>query len=189
MFSVMFATALAAGQPAVRAPVLTQDAAPSLAANVDANLEAVAAARELFASLDHVRQIRQSLRDEVNVMLTAVVQACAARGTPVSADAEREFRERMLRGADILGQELERSGVDEMAAAYARHFTAEELRELTRLQSHPVMAKLNRLTPTLSVEMAQIVAGAVTRRLPELQQVAERELERALAATPVQPAA
>jgi hypothetical protein len=60
------------------------------------------------------------------------------------------------------------TALDDAARIYAKYFTAEEIRELQRLQSNPVMAKAQKLAPQLTTDLIQIGMARATARLPAL---------------------
>ena len=60
--------------------------------------------------------------------------------------------------------------VDRLAALYAQHFTAEELRHLTALMKDPVMAKMRTEQPAIVAEMMPMIFEVMKPRQQLLQQ-------------------
>jgi hypothetical protein len=129
----------------------------------------LAAALELLDGQDIESQSRDAALRLMDATLATEMAALQERGIEPPAP----FVEK-LRG--LLAEEMN-AALDEVlvtlradaAGVYARYFTADELRELKRLQSTPVMQKANTVLPQLFAEIAQFGAKITAARGPAMQ--------------------
>jgi hypothetical protein len=84
----------------------------------------------------------------------------------MEAELRRIILEENLRTMNGARQTL----AEEAAQVYARYFTADEIRELQRLQTSPVMQKMQRIAPQFMGEMVQMGMRASAARQPEIRQ-------------------
>jgi uncharacterized protein len=168
MSSFVFAAALAAAQPA--APVATPPVtfAPAPAGAVDP--AAFAAARELLIAThfdDQVRAMTEQVTERS--IATILAQFRANTGTDFPAELETMMRRLLREHNDAVLAALRPHALDDCARLYARYFSADEIRELQRLQTNPVMMKFQRIAPQFVAEASQLAMPEVLRRMPELQ--------------------
>lgn len=149
----------------------------------------MAAARDLLSSVDLERQAAETVaRTSEAVIDTIMRRFREENGEAFPEDLERQMREivqvHSLRVLALMTPTL----LDDSARIYARHFTAYELRELQRLQAHPVMQKSQRILPQLFAELSQIGMGAATAMQPELQRDIQEAVESWIASNSPAPA-
>lgn len=145
-------------------------AVPAAAQQREPDPAALDAARDLLAASDFEAQVESSSRQVVEATITTMLAELEAQhGEPYPAALEDEIRQILREHNEALLAEMRPTMLEESARIYARYFTAEELLELRRLQSHPVMVKFQRIAPQFTTEMSQIGVAEATRRLPELQ--------------------
>jgi hypothetical protein len=131
--------------------------------------DALPAAREMLRATNFAQQVPAIAEQMSRVMLTQIIAQGRARGRPLTPAQEAELRR-------IVGEEMRTTMtqasatiVEDAAQVYARYFTADELRELQRIQTTPVMLKMQRVAPQFSAELAQVGMAAAARRQPEMQ--------------------
>lgn len=107
--------------------------------------------RLTLAPLDNDRKMRARRGQKISDALYEKMKAFAVE------DIERTYAE--------LAPSLHRRA----ATIYARYFTAAELRELKLLNAHPVMRKMQLISPAMSVDMAEFYMQAAAARDPERQ--------------------
>jgi hypothetical protein len=150
---------------------------------------AMAAARDLLSSVDLERQVAETVvRTSEAVIDTIMRRFRDEHGEAFPEDLERQMREIVqahnLRVITLMTPTL----LDDSARIYARHFTAYELRELQRLQAHPVMQKSQRVAPQLFAELSQVGMGAAVAMQPELQRDIQQAVENWIASNASAPA-
>jgi hypothetical protein len=146
-----------AAQPEVPAPREEPDPA------------AIAAARGLLEATDFNRQLEHSARlTGQTTFATALATLQRQHSTDFPDALELELHR-------IVDEHIEESiaillptALDDTARIYARYFTAAELVELQRLQTHPVMVRFQQIAPQFVAELAQIGVPADVERMPEL---------------------
>ncbi len=84
-------------------------------------------------------------------------------------DLKASIRAIVIEDVSGIIAEMKLTALDQAAAIYARYFTADELRELERLQSNPVMEKFRRIAPGFITELTQVGIAAAAERMPALQ--------------------
>jgi hypothetical protein len=72
---------------------------------------------------------------------------------------------------------MKRTALEDAAVVYARYFTADELRELLRLQANPVMVKFRMIGPAFTTELMQIGVAAAARQMPEIRARVQAEVD------------
>lgn len=162
---------LAAAQAAV------QPAPPPPEVAATDELARLAAAHELLRVTDFVGQIELSAQQSAHATFETLVAAEEKRlGMPVPDDLRQVVRAVLDDHLSGVIADLKRKAPDEAARVYARYFTADELRELQRLQSNPVMKKAQAISPLLLSDLMQIGVRVSAERQPAL----EAELRRAV---------
>jgi hypothetical protein len=131
---------------------------------------AIAAARDLLNATDFFAQWQSTADLTMEATLTTINQAFEReQGRPFPPDLDREVRQVLREHNATILAELRPHVLDDAARIYARYFTAEEIRELQRLQAHPVMVKFQRIAPAFLAELTQLGLDAAVRRGPELR--------------------
>jgi hypothetical protein len=140
--------------------------------------EAMAAARELLRSGNYEEQMAATARQSAESSFATVLQEMESHyQVDVPADFEAEVRAILQRHIESMITELRTTSLDDVARIYARYFTADELRELQRLQSHPVLVKMQRVGPQFMAELTQIGIAASARRLPVMNEEVRAAVE------------
>ena len=160
------------------APLLAQGSDPSPPPSAQPDAEALAAARELLRSGNYEAQMAATARQSAESSFATVMQEMESQyQVDVPADLEAEVRAIMQRHVDSMISELRATSLDDIARIYARYFTADELRELQRLQSHPVLVKMQRVGPQFIAELTQIGMAASARRVPAMNREVQAAFE------------
>jgi hypothetical protein len=140
------------------------------AAAQDGGSDAVAAARELLRATHFEQQLPAMTDQMTGVIMNQMIAESRTEGRPLTPRMEAELRriilEENLRTMNGARQTL----AEEAAQVYARYFTADEIRELQRLQTSPVMQKMQRIAPQFMGEMVQMGMRASAARQPEIRQ-------------------
>lgn len=135
----MLAAAAASGavaQPAPPAPP------PPVLPAEPLDLDAVAAARDLLNSMEFQSTVEQTARLGAQASFNAMMRALEEQHQTDFPDAlEAELRTIVDDHIAGILDELRDTALEDTARVYARYFTAEEIRDLQRLQAHPVMIK------------------------------------------------
>jgi hypothetical protein len=118
-----------------------------------------------------------------------IAAAETRQGKPMPADLKERVSRITMENVEELIAAMKPTALDDAAAIYARYFTAEELRELIRLQDHPVMVKWKRIAPAFTVELMQIGVAVLAQHQPAMKarvqaEVAAWEQDEALRVTP-----
>lgn len=155
-------------------PALAQSAAPVVItpARPDAPVDpaALEAARSLLEASGFESQFEQIARQNTGATFDTMMAAMSReQGRPVPEDLKRSVRAIIVADAEKLIADMKTTALDRTAIVYARYFTADELRELERLQTNPVMEKYRRIAPGFVSELAQIGVAAAAERLPALR--------------------
>ena len=147
--ALMLAAGLALGLPAAALPAQAGDASPSEASETG---EAAEVAGELLALMSKemiaelVDQVTERMWPSIESRLLAYnpgVDPSSLSGLRVELERiQRDYMLNVVKG----GPEI-----------YARHFTAEELREIIAFYRTPVGAKLLAMTPQLTAEVTDMI--------------------------------
>lgn len=160
----------AAAQAPVPPPVVRVIAPPAAApAPDDPDSEAFAAALALFEGKDMRQQLLASVGNMMGTALETRLSAYREQGKEIPPSLLQKLHVLLAREAEAMVDAVEPTFVSETAAVYARHFTAEELHELKRLQDNPVMQKAERIMPQLFAELSKIGLRAAEERRPEFE--------------------
>jgi len=135
------------------------------AAQAAATPESLAAARELLAiiSKDTMRQVVTQVANQV---WPTVERSLRAKQPDISAAQVAELRAEFER----IQLEYMASVMDDAPVIYARHFSADELRELLAFYRSPIGAKALRVLP-------QVTAESMALMMPRLQQIQAQTME------------
>jgi len=180
-----FAAAVAASAPASAAP---PQAPPPVVSAVPAtppapqpalDPAALAEARGLLHDIGFEEQIDQDAREAAeSTFETTITELQRHYGTTIPAELRARVHAVMLENLAQVVDEMRPTALEDAARVYARFFTAAELQEIRRIQTNPVMAKMQRLAPQLMNELMQIGIAASARHMPDmmarLQQVYEQ---------------
>lgn len=131
--------------------------------------DALPAAREMLRATNFEQQLPAITERLTQVMLTQIIAQGRASGRPITPRMEAELRRIITEENRTTMTQASATMVEDAARVYARYFTADELRELQRIQTAPVMQKMQRVAPQFSAELAQIGMAAASRRQPEVQ--------------------
>jgi hypothetical protein len=119
--------------------------------------DAMEAARELLRDAHFEdRMLETALRMSGISFDTIVAAKEAELGEALPEDLKFTVKRIVLEETSRTIEQIKPYALDEAAQVYARHFTADELRELARLKSNPVMMKAEQLAPQLFTELSQI---------------------------------
>lgn len=174
---------LALGVVALTVPAAAQRPSSAPAAKPQ-DPEAFAAALALFDAEDLEEQLRSSMVLMAEEGFRQQIDLLEAGGDSPPHDLVDRIGQVVASEAEILAKTLLPTFRAEAAAVYAAHFTADELRQLKELSAHPVMQKMDRLTPVLMVEISRIGHRAAAERIPVIQRRMERMLEEWIAEQP-----
>ena len=164
----LIAAALAA--PALAQPGQTP-APPVIMPTAPLDAEAVAAARELLVAVNFDTRLEETARLNTQATFGTFLRAMEEQqGSEFPEGLELQLRGILADHLEEALAEVLETALDESAQIYARYFTAAEIRELQRLQSHPVMVKYQRIAPAFMTELSQVGLPAMARRMPELEQ-------------------
>jgi hypothetical protein len=140
---------------------------PGKALPQTASPEAVAAAKELM--------IAAKMTDQVNLMLAAIMEQLRPLIVKGDSRREREFDALMPKMVELMQARMEEL-LNANAQIYARHFTAEEMRQLTDFYRTPAGVKLLQKQPEVFQEStafgqkfgAELAKDAYARMTEEL---------------------
>ena len=156
-------------------PAATQ--AASATAGHAQDQAAIEAARELLRAADFEAQVADTARQSAMASFETMIAAAEARqGKPMPADLKERVSRVVMENVDELLAAIKPTALNDAAAIYARYFTVEELRELIRLQDHPVMVKWKRIAPAFTAELMQIGVAALAEHQPAMQARTEAEI-------------
>lgn len=131
--------------------------------------EAYAAALALFEGKDMRQQLMATVGHMMSAALETKLSAYREQGIEVPPSLLHKLHMLLAQEAEAMVDIVEPTIVTETAAVYARHFSAEELHELKRLQDNPVMQKAERIMPQLFAELSRIGLRAVEERRPDFE--------------------
>jgi uncharacterized protein len=133
-------------------------------------LDAIVAARELMVAMDLTGQMEATVLQTGNATVTTVLQQMADDyDLEIPEELESQFRLVVMEHLQDYVREVRDTAAEEAALIYARHFSADELRTLSALHTHPVMVKMIEVGPALMADLMQVGTAESLRRLPELQ--------------------
>lgn len=148
-----------------------ESAAPAPVSEDELDPAAVDAARDLLVAGDFDEQLERTAQLGSQVAFGTVLRHHEERlGFDFPEDLEAQLRQILMDHMDAYIATFRRSALEQSARVYARYFSAEEIRELQRLQSHPVMIKFQRVAPQFMVELGQIGLGDALQTSPALEQ-------------------
>ena len=158
------------------AAILLTAAVPAFGQAPDAAV--LAAARDLLIATDFDGQLVASSEKTTTALLKTLLDDVEKKHGEMPAANRAELEALVKRHNSAVVASIQPIALAEAALIYARHFTADELRELQRLQTHPVMAKVNALAPQLFAELSQIGAVESLNALPALEEEIEAMMAR-----------
>jgi len=130
---------------------------------------ALAAARALLEATDFDAQVERSAQLSSQAAFGTMLRTMEQQQQiDFPADLEAELRTILADHMDGFVAELRRTALEDAARVYARYFTAQEIAELQRLQTHPVMVKFQRIAPEVMTELGQIGLAVEAPRMAEL---------------------
>ena len=100
---------------------------------------------------------------------TMLAQLEEQSGFDFPDDLERDLRAILVEHMEGYVEAIRPTALEDAARIYARYFTAEEIRELQRLQTSPVMVKFNRIAPQFMAELMQVGMATELERTAELE--------------------
>ena len=164
--------AAAATVLSLAAPAFAQAAAPAPpAASAPVDPAALEAARSLLRASGYESQMEQTGRQNAAATFETMMATLARqKAEPIPEDLKATVRAIIMEDVEGLIAEMKLTGLDKAAAVYARYFTADELRELERLQSVPVMVKFREVGPSFMTELTQIGIAAAAERMPAMRE-------------------
>jgi hypothetical protein len=167
---------IAIGTALLAAPAAAQTSVSPPSQQIDpAGMEA---ARALLRGSDFEAQMEEGSRHGVSATFDTIISAAEARrGEPMPSDLKDRVKLILLEASDEMVASMKQTALDDAALVYARYFTADELRELLRLQDNPVMVKFRKVGPAFTAELMQIGVAAAARQMPELQARVQAEID------------
>jgi hypothetical protein len=157
------ATLLFAAAPTTAAPPCAATTAPCPPAEA-LDPAALEAARAFLRASDFEAQLVQTARRAAMASLVAMVERTEIeRGETVPSERMERIRNVMLAGVEEVVGEIKANAMEEAAATYARHFTADELREMSSLYEQPVGIKFKQLAPVLITQLESALNATVER--------------------------
>jgi hypothetical protein len=169
MKSLIALAAAAVATPAFALQVVPV-APPAAPAPAPVDPEALAAAHALLISVNFNDQVERTIRQMTDSTFDTVMSAEErSLGITMPDDLKQTVRALIRQHQEELIADMKLSALDQAARVYAKYFTADELRELQRLQTNPVLAKAQRLAPQLTTDLAQIGMGIAVKHMPELR--------------------
>lgn len=132
--------------------------------------DAVAAARQLLRATHFEQQLPAMTEQMTNAILNQMIAQAQSEGRPLTPRMAAELRRVILEENRTTMMGARQNMAEEAAQTYARYFTADEIRELQRLQTAPVMQKMQRIAPQFMGELAQSGMRAASARQPEIRQ-------------------
>jgi hypothetical protein len=167
---------LAAAPPAALPPPVVRLPSPPARPAVDA--AAMAEARALLHDMDFDRQMESTARQAAESTFDTMLRELQAHyGGEVPAELRSRVHAVLMENVTQLIAEMRPTALDDAARVYARYFTADELREIRRIQTEPVMLKVQQLTPRILPELMQIGVAVSARHMPELTEALRRVVE------------
>jgi hypothetical protein len=167
----------AAGALAAVSPIAAQTPPPPVVTLPDPDPAAVDAARDLLRSVNLEGQMEQTAQQAARATFDTVIAAEEARqGKPLPADLKVAVRGVVAAQTSEMVVELKKTGLEDAARIYAHYFSADELRELQRLQAQPVMKKAQAVGPTLLIELSQLGVRAAAARQPQVKAALDRAI-------------
>lgn len=172
----LVATAALAGLPSFAGAAPAAPTAPARSAEADTAVKAMFEAMEMRRNMVAMyAELQKTMPAMLQRQAVAMVQA----DTRLDAAQKRQALDRIERMLPAMAESIGRilgdqALVDEMIAAmvplYTRHYTAEEIRQLTAFYSSPVGRKMMALTPQLSAEGMAIGQRIMMPRIARLMQ-------------------
>lgn len=136
---------------------------------------ALAEARGLMHDLDFEAQMVRTAREAGERTFATMMREIPARsGEQIPAELRERVRAVLMQNVARVIDEMRPTALEDAARIYARYFTADELREIRRVQTNPVMMKMQRLSPQLLAELMQIGIAASARHMPEVTAQVQR---------------
>jgi hypothetical protein len=174
---IVLAAAAAAPAPTPAPPTVVVVAAPTDDAHLDP--KALTAARELLVSMGSEKQYLEAARRSAYTMVDVVAANEERRtGVKLPEDFRTLLKGVINRHLTKYGPELTAAIMDQGARIYARYFTVEELKELQRLQTNPVMVKFTAIAPEVMDAFMHAGVAAASVRQPELEAELKAAAER-----------
>jgi hypothetical protein len=164
-----------AGALAAASPVAAQSPPPPVVTLTAPDPAALDAARDLLRSVNFEGQMEQTAQQAARATFDTIIAAEEARqGESMPADLKAAVQAVIAAQTSELIVEVKKTGLEDAARIYARYFSADELRELQRLQTNPVMKKAQSVGPTLLIELSQIGVRAAAARQPRVKAALDR---------------
>ena len=139
---------------------------------------ALAEARNLLHATGFEAQLEASvIQSGESSFATVMRQMETQAGRDFPVDLEARIRNIMREHLVSLAADMRPTALENSSRVYARYFTAEEIRELRRLQTHPVMVRFQRFAPQFMNDLTQLGVAAAARRLPRLMERLRTETE------------
>lgn len=139
--------------------------------------DTLAAALALFDGQDVDGQLLASALHMAKASMEADMESLKAKGIDMPQSLTERLSALIYEETKLMVEQMAPTFRQDAAAIYARYFTAEELRELKRLQEHPVMKKMEGLAPSLMAELSKIGMRAAAERMPEIERKSQELVE------------
>jgi hypothetical protein len=143
--------------------------------------EAIAAALPLFDSADLEEQMLSVALSKGEADFNAELEALKERKIDISDELAAKLKEVTLNEIRDAISDIMPTIRLEAATIYARYFSVEELKELKVLSTHPVLQKMEKLSPQIMTELTKIgLKAGIARRTSieeRLTQILEDYLE------------
>jgi hypothetical protein len=114
-------------------------------------------------------QVGKAARQNMDATFNTVMAAQErAAGITFPEDLKQTIHALIQTDTEKLIAEMKPTVLEDTAHVYAKYYTADEIRELQRLQSNPVLAKAQAIAPQFAAELMQIGVRRAADRMPEL---------------------
>lgn len=185
--ALSIAAAIAAGAPAFAAdpppappppPVVRALPSAPPTAQPASDPAALAEARGLLRDIDFEGQMDRTAREGAERSFDTIMRETqASYGQEIPAELRARVHAILMEDVGRIVDEMRPTALDDAARIYARYFTAAELQEIRRIQTNPVIMKMQRLAPQFLPELMQIGVAASARHMPELMERVRQAVE------------
>jgi hypothetical protein len=138
------------------APPPAQADPPPPVVRQNADQETLSAALALFDDAEIETQLNAMVLQMANTLFQGQFDKLRAEGVEVPQEITDRLRRIVFEEVQASVEAMKPTFRVDVATVYARHFTAEELRELKRIQDLPVSRKSRAVLPAMAPELMQI---------------------------------
>ena len=173
----LIAAASAAQPPATAPPVTAPPVIIRTPEHRTVDADTLAAAHDLLTASGFDANLERTMLQMGEAQFLTVVAAMEQqRGVQMPVELKNRMRLVVRNHLGELADAIRPTALSDAAKIYARYFTADELRELHRLQTMPVMVKFQRILPDIAAELGTIGSAEAARRMGAVEQAMQAEL-------------